>query len=710
MKPSSFTIDFKYRPDLAWSCLGFPDDSHKTLIRQDGSLQYGFDRVITFGLRHAPTAPRTQQETEHPGSAIVKTQLDYGFARLDLTSFAARDEQGKRLDIVLWQLRPTFRDKCQTLIGALTIRIDDVDRVQQLKRLPAASADLPLKQPPAIRHPHAGLCLRSIPSPISVCEDYEHIGHAVFQTEAEPLRNGQTLRGAFVVSLEAGARLPQTLKQCESLLKDARAFWKNFAAQKRTLRVPDPAINDMIAACARNILQAREVKNGIPCFQVGPLVYRGLWMVDGLFITEAARFLGWDEDADRAWDLLIKRCQPDGSIIIMPGHTKETGIALATMARITELSGNRDRLKQSWKMVRRAVKYIQSLREQAKKLPRKHLCHGLVPESFGDGGIGGKRPEYTTSLWLLAGLKAAAHMARQINSTDVNAFEQAYQSFRKDFLAHARRHRVAHGKKHRLYMSIAPGQHNFSVYPQDKKGKPQPWTAITPAVATWALCQAIYPGEVFDPDDEIVQDLLDLNNEVDRAEGIPAGTGWLSWNALWNYHAAFAAEVALYADMPQKAAQYLYAMANHAYPTRVWREEQNLSSHPQKRYYGEMPHNWASAEFIRLVRNMLVFETKDQLHVLKGLPSQWLIASHSIEVNRTPTRFGEILLQVDIPNAHTLDIRLTGDNGNREQPKCIRLYRPAKIKRVLLNGVALPLTSAAFIEIDPNSVFSKKAK
>ena len=67
----------------------------------------------------------------------------------------------------------------------------------------------------------------------------------------------------------------------------------------------------MLTACARNILQAREVKDGLPEFQVGPTVYRGLWIIDGYFFLEAARFLSWDDDAARGIDALLRRVLDD---------------------------------------------------------------------------------------------------------------------------------------------------------------------------------------------------------------------------------------------------------------------------------------------------------------------------------------------------------------------------------------------------------------
>lgn len=57
------------------------------------------------------------------------------------------------------------------------------------------------------------------------------------------------------------------------------------------------AQGDFLTACARNIQQAHEVRDGKLTFQVGPTVYRGLWIVDGNFILEAARYLGYDSAA-----------------------------------------------------------------------------------------------------------------------------------------------------------------------------------------------------------------------------------------------------------------------------------------------------------------------------------------------------------------------------------------------------------------------------
>ena len=63
------------------------------------------------------------------------------------------------------------------------------------------------------------------------------------------------------------------------------------------VQVPDAGIQALVDSSVRNIWQAREIKNGLPAFQVGPTCYRGLWIVDGAFLLEAAAILGAGDQA-----------------------------------------------------------------------------------------------------------------------------------------------------------------------------------------------------------------------------------------------------------------------------------------------------------------------------------------------------------------------------------------------------------------------------
>jgi hypothetical protein len=132
-------------------------------------------------------------------------------------------------------------------------------------------------------------------------------------------------------------------------------------------------------------------------------------------------------------------------------------------------------------------------------------------------------------------------------------------------------------------------------------------------------------------------------------------------DGIWNYFASFYGHAHLWLGRGDKAARILYAFANHASPLRAWREEQPpRGKDAEGRFVGDMPHNWASAEFIRLVRNLLVLERGKELHLLQGIPRTWLAAGAVTEIKDVATDFGRasIVLRVDDDGRHaTLRVR-----------------------------------------------------
>ncbi|MGC9328569.1 MAG: hypothetical protein ACP5I1_13115, partial [Candidatus Hinthialibacter sp.] len=66
----------------------------------------------------------------------------------------------------------------------------------------------------------------------------------------------------------------------------------------------------------------------------------------------------------------------------------------------------------------------------------------------------------------------------------------------------------------------------------------------------------------------------------------------------------------------------------------------------EKRVVGDMPHNWASAEFIRLVRHLLVLERGNELHLFEGLPPTWLQPGAETRLRNIVTEFGPMSLEL----------------------------------------------------------------
>ena len=168
-------------------------------------------------------------------------------------------------------------------------------------------------------------------------------------------------------------------------------------------------------------------------------------------------------------------------------------------------------------------------------------------------------------------------------------------------------------------------------------------------------------------------DLRTLLDSIDDREGIPECTGWRSDQSIYVYSSVRFAQMFLQAKDPEKAVDYLYAFANHASPSRVWREEQPVKETHSAEICGDMPHNWASVEFIRLVRNLLVLEDFSGVELFPGLPDEWLpTEGNSLILERTPTRFGKMTLILVPDGENGYSLTFIREEGN-QKPEYIAL-------------------------------------
>lgn len=705
------TIDFRYAPSSSWTPICRADDPHKTLVREDGALLYGFEqahlgcwtfrRVIEFRAQttHAPLA--VGQHTEDARTPIVVTSVDYPTCRLELRAAGHRTDDGRRYDVVLWSIR--VADDVDELLAGLHVDIHERGDVRHTGRStvpdrriyagdPASVPAFPpflddVSEPDPERSAPGELVLLSSPHRLAPTHASGFRPASGLRTIPTVAAAGQTVRGALILPLDGDDVDGIDLAWAEAAHARERRYWAGLDMLDPPFSVPDQDLRDMLTAATRTIMQARDSDaSGHPVFQVGPTVYRGLWIADGHFLLEAARYLRLDTDAWHGIRTLLDRVRADGSINALadqPGlaehpHLKETGIAVATLVRQWELTGDDGWLRDVWPVVRGAVDHISELRRRARDLPRDSPARDLMPPAFSDGGVAGGRPELTTALWTLAGLKHAARAARRLAPDDAARIEETYGRLLADLRRAMREYAetLPDGTPYVPMILPGSGRHDTLLGVDD----PPVHDRIRPESATWALAHAIWPGEVFDPDEPVVRDFLHLLDTLDGREGIPATTGWLPYRAVWTYYASFAAHAYLYAGRPDKARELLYAFCDHAAPTRVWREEQPLTGAGHDDVWGDMPHGWASAELIRLVRHLIVFERENTLELLPGVPGSWVEDDEGVRVERTPTRFGLVSVAARRPAAGapgTVDVTVEPyDGGVGFAGECV-LHVPA---------------------------------
>jgi len=432
---------------------------------------------------------------------------------------------------------------------------------------------------------------------------------------------------AFVVARGRNSGdVPVDLARVESLRRKAERFWQAAPLPYDRMQVPDAGVQALLDSSIRNIYQAREIKQGLLAFQVGPTCYRGLWVVDGSFLLEAITYLGRANETRNGVKYLMGFQREDGGFMLMDAHWKETGIALWAITRHARLTGDKEWLRQVWPGVERGFAFIRKMRG----MPGAAAPNArLIPDGFSDGGLAEKVPEYTNIYWTLAGLRAAVEAARWLGQADeAEEWQKEYDDFLQTFRRAAGRDTRADARGNRY----VPIRMLF-----DEK--------IPPQKAQWAFLHSLFPGKVFAAADPLVQGNMAMLQAVEQ-QGLVQDTGWLK-DGIWTYFGSFYGHAWLWLGEGDKAARTLYAMGNHASPLLAWREEQ-MPVGLGDQVVGDMPHNWASAEFIRLVRHSLILERGNELHLFEGVPAQWIKAGASLRVREIATEFGPISFELRV--------------------------------------------------------------
>jgi hypothetical protein len=365
--------------------------------------------------------------------------------------------------------------------------------------------------------------------------------------------------------------------------------------------------------------------------------------------------------------------------------SKKSGLRLWMIRRHAQLTGDREWLRQMWPRVEREANQISEYRKATRDDPHQ-ANYGLMPIGFGDGGLGGKHREYTNVYWTLAGLKAAIAMAQELNEPAATGWQAEYADYWQTF------------DKARQRDKLLDAAGNTYVPVTMKGEQPQ-----LPQRGAWAFLQSVFPGRVFAADDPLMlgtMAMLDAN----QREGLIYGTGWIE-DGIWNYAASFYAHAHLWLGHGRKAAATMYAFGNHAAPLLCWREEQNpVGQRPH--YVGDMPHNWASAEFIRLVRHLLILERGRELHLLEGLPRGWTRPGCVTELKAVPTTFGDISLRLAIaPDGRSATLTL--DPPQREPAEKMVVHLEQFISRVgdvSLDGKPVVLGSVTILADRPTTM------
>lgn len=632
-------IDFRYSPPDWQSTFCFPDDESKSLVGKDGDLRYGhpgpggeigdFAHRVLFGIENE-TIYYERQYLESPAVPIITTHLNTAVSKIKLTCFATKRSDEGRVDNVIVEVNHSQDDLTHTPV----IMIHSKQRFQivnlQLneKRIGNVFLD-------------DGTLFCTIDSEI----DFTH-ENTIWKIFLQSFSND---RQTFFVRLPQAKQtfdlLHKGLFEPESLLNEARSFWKSWSPTNGNVTWRMQDYHDaFFTACARNIVQSRVITKGKKAFQVGPTCYRGLWVIDGNFLLEAARYMGYDQEAQDGLESLWTLQNSEGGIFAGGGdtHWKDTAATMYATARQADLA-------QDWRYFTsirhnalKGIRFLRSLRDKAHNDGTANGSYGLLPQGFGDSGIGGVRSELANTLWTVFGLKGFLDVADRLAMDGLNEVRAFYNELHHAFMNAAKNEMRTHPNGFSFLPLLMKEDKRWNDSDEKKRPKAQ--------AAQVYMSHAIYPGLMWKKDDAFVTGHIELMKAIIQ-EDIPAETGWLAHDAVWGYNAPIAAQVFLWAGLKELARKTCTGFLNHASPLYAWREEQSLQGYAPYQVIGDMPHNWASAECIRFLRHIMILEDGDRLRLLDGIIDEDLREQKTLSLTYSPTKWGRVSITLEAIDA-----------------------------------------------------------
>ncbi|MDI6765977.1 MAG: hypothetical protein QME52_04045 [Bacteroidota bacterium] len=638
-EPQSRKVDFRYAPKNWQSTYCFPDDPFKSLVGKNGELLYGhqgigkdekvFPHIVSFGLKGKEALTYIEQKLESPSIPIITTKLEGGDVIVQLTTFATNNSDEGRVDNVLVEIIPKDSDKVQCSPEII---------------IKSESKFIKTNEDDDYSIIEIETDTRKIFMVVDAAGEFRSDG----DINRLQLKSATTAKEK---SIKFFVRFPQEgqgydkiedgLEEPEDMLTEARAFWKRWkpTGGKVGWKLTE-SYNDFLVSSIRNIVQAREIKDGKNVFQVGPTVYRGLWIVDGNFLLEAARYLGYDKEAQEGLKSIWDRQDDNGLFTAGAGeaHWKDTAVAVYALVRQAELSQNWDYFNEMYTDAHKAIMALKELRDKAIDDGSANGKYKLLPRGYGDSGIGGICEEYTNTLWALVGTNALYEVSRRFRLPRWQEIRDFYGELRPSFF-------------NSVNQELRKHPNGFSYLPMLMKSDPK-WLESDinkqpkPQAAQIYLSHAIYPGLLFTKDDKLVRGHIELMKSIVK-EDIPIETGWLANDALWPYNAAIVAQVFLWLGEQDLARKTFIGFLNHASPLYTWREEQSLQDADVFNFIGDMPHNWASAECIRFLRHMMILEDAKDLHLFKGIGLPELENGKELSLSYSPTRWGKVSVTLE---------------------------------------------------------------
>ncbi|MBP2664274.1 MAG: hypothetical protein H6Q71_2222 [Firmicutes bacterium] len=447
----------------------------------------------------------------------------------------------------------------------------------------------------------------------------------------------------------------------DSLEISTRTYWKNKLDQNGIeLSLPSTLDNysNLFKICRSNILMLADNGKLIP----GPTLYDSFWIRDSSIAGIATALVGDINLAKRQFGYHYPKFFNYDTIISGPVSLKgfwggehekrdkewdSNGQALWALGKLDRILGNNQNFG--------AGLYLPYIIEGARWIRENRSQYGLLHNGWSAEHIGDKeKPHYWDDYWALAGLWEAAKLAERIGATEKNEIWAIFDDLKKstvDSITWVLNKQKEHGlwetfiptgpadvaQLDSTIVGILAYFYPCRLYMNSKLGSYIDWAAKMSLDTIWA--HFVSGGFMHDSAWNCYGPYLTL--QLAHAFLLIGDIEKMDQCLKWSVDASFS-KINTSAENSQQWQVVLGGWnEQHCYPIAT-----NFNKIPNGSWYmGDMPHGWACAEYMMLLRDILFFEaTEDNdpcIYIAPGIASYWLDNNSTIEVKNAPTIFGQ---------------------------------------------------------------------
>lgn len=413
--------------------------------------------------------------------------------------------------------------------------------------------------------------------------------------------------------------------------------WKAIFDRTNKIELPDKMVEDAFYACFADIFVMRErAIEGYTAGVAGSEMYRATNTVEPTIASLVLASFGFLDISSEMVDILMLFQEPDGrwdDVRVWGHHILWTQMyRMRFYIRYFELTGDKSALKIPMERMAAHCRYIKSIRNKTKitdENGEKVLYYGMLPRSMGDGGLM-DGDDYFGHFFMASvahcqTLKDVIYAANVLNQPEI----------------------VAEMKEELddLWTCTYEAMQRGSIEEDGYR-----WIPAVPGKTSGSRFGAVLPFmegiDLMSPFDSLAEGTMRHLTRTRSEGGVPVDLGWMK-GGLW---VAMALDQIARGHIARgeidEAAAYLPITLNHGTPLFTWCEER-MPEPGATKITGDIQHTFTPNAFMQFIRDGLVSEKGNVLHIARMLPREWMADGERIHIENIRTDFGDVSYTIE---------------------------------------------------------------